>query len=74
MPETCQNWLGLINIHIYNGHQTREIYQVLSNPVDFKDPRELELWNPLSQTARSRCSFIWNIRPGNVWNYHKAQK
>ena len=28
MPETCENWLGLVNICVYYAHQTREIDQV----------------------------------------------
>ena len=30
MPETCENWLGLVNSCVYNSRQTREIYQVLT--------------------------------------------
>ena len=29
MPETCEDWLGLLNICIYYAWQTHEIYQVL---------------------------------------------
>ena len=29
MPETCENWLGLINSGIYYICQTHEIYQAL---------------------------------------------
>ena len=57
MPETCENWFGLLYNDIYYTHQTREIYQVLPYLVDFKAPGEL--WNPLSKTALSKCSFIW---------------
>ena len=38
MPETCENWLSLVNIYIYYAHQTHEIYQVLPYSVDFKVP------------------------------------
>ena len=38
MPETCENWLDLLNICIYYVQQTREIYQVLPYSVDFKAP------------------------------------
>ena len=46
---------------VYYPHQAYEIQQVLSYSVDIKAPREL--WNPLSKTALSRCSFIWNKGP-----------
>ena len=29
MPETCKNWLGLVNNCIYYAHQTVKIYQVM---------------------------------------------
>ena len=29
MPETWENWPGLVNSCVYYAHQTREIYQVL---------------------------------------------
>ena len=29
MPETCDNWLGLVKSCIYDARQTCEIYQVL---------------------------------------------
>ena len=35
MPETCENWLGLVNNYIYFARQTREIYQVLPYSVDW---------------------------------------
>ena len=38
MPETCENWPGLVNSCIYYAHQTHEIYQVLPSSVDFKAP------------------------------------
>ena len=65
---TCENWLGLVNSCVYYAHQTREIYQipVLTSAVDFKAPDEL--WNPLSTTILSRCDFIWNKGPVNIWN------
>ena len=72
MPETCENWLGLLNSCVYCAHPTCEIYQVLHYSVDFKAPREL--WNPLSKTGFSKCSFIWNTGPGNIWNDRKAQR
>ena len=30
MPETSENWLGLVNSCVYYACQTREIYQVLA--------------------------------------------
>ena len=36
MPETCEDWLVLVNICIYYVWQTHAIYQILSYPVDFK--------------------------------------
>ena len=48
MPETCENWLGLVNNCIYYARQTHEIYQVLPQ-VYFKAPEEL--WNPFSKAA-----------------------
>ena len=53
MPETCENWLGLVNICVRYAGQIREIYQVLPYSVDFKAPGKL--WNPFS-----KCSFIMN--------------
>ena len=43
MPETLEIWIGTENSCIYYAHQTREIYQVLSNSVDFKIPRSFEI-------------------------------
>ena len=33
-----------------------------------------DLWNPLSKTLLSKCSIIWNIGPGNIWNDHYSQR
>ena len=41
IPETCENWLGLVNSCIYYICQICEIYQVLPYSVDFKAPEEL---------------------------------
>ena len=71
MPETCENWLGPENSCIYYAHQTSEIYELLPYSVDFKVPGEL--WNPLSKTVLSKCSFIWNKGPANIGNNHKVQ-
>ena len=56
MPETCGNWLGLVNTCAYYAHQTRGIYQVLPYSAGFKAPREL--WNLLSKTVLSKCSLF----------------
>ena len=68
MPETCENWLGLVNSCVYYARQTCEIFQVLRYAVDFKAPREL--WNPLSKTVLSEYSFIWNIGHVHIWNVY----
>ena len=50
MPETCENWLGLLYICAYYARQTREMYQVLSYLVDFKAPvLKFTEWNNISQ-------------------------
>ena len=72
MPETCENWLGLVNSYVYSTRQTREIYQVLPYSVDFKAPQEL--WNPPSETVLSKYSFIWNKGPVNILHERKAKK
>ena len=36
MPETCENWLGLVLSCIYYAHQSRKIYKVLPYSVDYK--------------------------------------
>ena len=40
MPETCENWLGLVNSWVHYARQAREIYLVL--------PYSVELCNPMS--------------------------
>ena len=72
MPETCENWLGLVYSCIHYACRIHEIYQLLSYSVDFKTP--MELWNPLNKTVLRKCSFIWNKWPANIWNYGKTQK
>ena len=47
MPETCENWLCLVNSHIYCVCQTYEIYQIL--PYSIHRVRQ-----------HSKSSFIWN--------------
>ena len=58
MPDTCVNWLGLVNGYVYYAYQIYEIYQVLPYSVDFCLTREL--WNLLSKKVLQKCSFIWN--------------
>ena len=36
MPQTCENWLGLVNSYIYYAHETHEVSQVLPYSVDFR--------------------------------------
>ena len=71
MPETCENWPGLVNSCIYYAHQTHEIYQVLPSSVDFKAP--MELWNLMSNTVLNKCSFVWHKAYVNIWKDRKAQ-
>ena len=40
MPETCDNWLGIINSSVYHALQTHGIYRVLLYAVDFNAPGE----------------------------------
>ena len=72
MPETCENWLGVVNNYIYYACQTSKIYQVLPYSVDFKVHREL--WNPLNKTVLSKCNFILNKGSLNIWSDPKARK
>ena len=72
MPETYENWLGLINSCANYAHKTREIYQVLPYSVDFKAPREL--WNPLCKSVLSKYRSISYIGLLNFLNKRKARK
>ena len=45
MPETWENWLGIVYSCVYYIRQIRVIYHVLSNSGDFKYSEEF--WNPL---------------------------
>ena len=67
-----ENWFSLVNNGIYSSHQMHDIYQILPGSVDFKASKEL--WNPLSNTGLSKCSFVWNKGPVNIWNDSKTQK
>ena len=57
MPETCENWLSLVNRFVDYAHQTRGIYQVLPYSMDFKAIGEL--WNPPSKTVLSKIFFLF---------------
>ena len=68
MPETCENWLSLVNICNYYTCQTCEICQVLPYSGDFKAPMELLG----SKTVLSKCIFscdqaalqmVFSVRP-----------
>ena len=72
MPETWENWLGLVNSCIYYPRQTREKDQALPYSVDSKAPGEH--WNPLSKTVPCKCSFIWNKGPVNFLNDRKTEE
>ena len=63
---------GIVKSCIFSTYQTHEIYQVRTYSMDFKAPGEL--WNPWSKTVVSKCTFIWNKGPVNIWSYRKAQK
>ena len=47
MPDTCENWLDLVNSCAYYAQQTREIYQILPLSVDSNATGDL--WNQLSK-------------------------
>ena len=72
MPETCENWLDLVNSCAHHARQTHGIFQVLPYLMDFKVLGEL--WNPLSRTVLSKRSFIWNKRPVKICNGSKTQQ
>ena len=71
MPKTCEDLPSLVNSCVYYACQTCEIYQILPYSVDFKAPGEL--WNPLSKTVFSKCSFTWNKGPVNIWKDPKTK-
>ena len=63
IPETGENWLGLVNSCVYYARHYS---------VEFK--AHVERWNPLNKTVLSAFSFIWNREPINTLNDCKAQK
>ena len=69
MPETCENWIGIVISCVCFARQTRDPGNAL---LDLKAPGKP--WNPLSETVLSECSFIFNTVHVNIWNDHKAQK
>ena len=72
MPETWENWLGLVNSCTNCAHQTCEIYQVLPYSVDFKGPTGFKIhW---VRQYLVNVILIWNQGPVNICNTHKAQK
>ena len=78
MPETCENWLGLVNSCLYYARQTHDIYQVpgavLLRGFQSSKGAPRELWNPLSKTQLSKYNFVWNKGTVNILNDDKAQK
>ena len=61
MPESCENWLGLVNICAYFARQIPEIYYVQPYSVAFNAP--WELWNPFGKTVLSKSSSMSYIIP-----------
>ena len=43
MPETCENWLGLVNSCLHYVRQTHDIHKALPYSVDFKAPGSFEI-------------------------------
>ena len=50
MPETCENWLALVNSCVYYACKTREIYRVQLYLVDFEAPGEALKFTDLDST------------------------
>ena len=66
-----RNYQGLVNSCVYYARETRESYQVLPYSIDLK--AAVEIWNQLSKTVFSKCSFVWNKGIVNIWNDRKAK-
>ena len=66
IPETCENWLGLVNPCVYFGRQTQR-----NLPRDVL-LREFQ-WFRGALALISKCSFIWSKGLVNIWNDRKAQ-
>ena len=64
MPETCENWLSLVNISFYYACQTCVIYPVLPYSMAFKAPDGLEFltlhW--LSRATSSCIPALINVK------------
>ena len=43
MPQTSENWTGLVKDCVFYARQTHDIYQVLPYSVDFRAPGSLEI-------------------------------
>ena len=63
MLKTFKNGPCFVNSCVYYDGQTHGIYQVLPYAIDFKAFGEL--WNLLSKTVLSECSFI--VRPTCIY-------
>ena len=44
MPDTCENWLGLVNSYVYHAHQTPEIYRLLLDNGIVTFRRQVIIW------------------------------
>ena len=53
MPETCENWLRLVNSCISIARQTREIYQVLPYSAVIRRKRMSEIFPVQNDTIIS---------------------
>ena len=68
-PETCGNWLGLVNRSVYCARQTRDIYQVLPYSLDFKAPGCFEIqWGRQYLTSGMTVKLKSNVCVGLVNN------
>ena len=64
MPETCENWLGLVYSRICYAFKARETYELLPYSVEFM--AAWELWMPRSMTVLAKYRFMWNEGPANI--------
>ena len=56
MPETCENWLGLVNSCVYYACQIYEFYQVVPYSVKYKALGER--WSPPRKSVLGKCSLF----------------
>ena len=63
IPESCTNWLGLVDSCVLMPTRLVKFtrYSLISG----------KLWNPLSKRVLSKCSFVWNKGPVNIWKHRK---